>query len=218
MEMVECTNTDCKKQISVKTRVCECGQKNVHYRSEKKDGMKNQSEFKKCEAGHHIALDDAKGTLYCREPNCNCDIVDKIYSYCSGCGGEVKDGELCERCRPSSKCEEKLEEKKSAEPKRALHPRLECQSNVLFNPEIRNEYVIGREGNINTSCLNNVAISRRHATFIEESGNWFIRDEGSKYGTKINGGDPITPHEKVPLKPNDVITLADEIWFVFKME
>lgn len=215
MGMIKCKN--CGQGISLNTVICDCGETNDHYIQESSDSIKKHGEikkFKKCITGHQINLNDHTDSCFkCGEP-----INHEIYSLCRGCGNEVLDGiELCERCSPSSKCGDKLEDKKSAEPQRVLCPRLRCQSNELFNPEIKNGYVIGREGNINTTCLNNNAISRKHASFIEENGNWFIRDEGSKYGTKLNW-EPITPHEKVPLKDGNVIVLADEIIFVFKME
>ena len=214
MGMVKCKN--CEKEISIKTAVCDCGERNEHYAPKESDSIKKHGDikkYKKCIKGHNINLDQYTNSCHI----CGEEIIPEIYSLCRGCGNEVLDIELCERCTPGSKCEDKSEDNKSAEPLRAHCPRLECQSNELFNPEIKNGHVIGREGNINTMCLNNIAISGKHASFIEENGKWFIRDEGSKYGTKVKW-IPIAPHEKVPLKDGDVICLADEIIFVFKME
>jgi diguanylate cyclase (GGDEF)-like protein len=46
--------------------------------------------------------------------------------------------------------------------------------------------VIGREDDVDLS-LGDPAVSRRHATLVDDDGRWSIEDLGSKNGTRVNG-------------------------------
>jgi hypothetical protein len=175
--------------------------------------MSDVREYKKCTSGHKNAVTED----YCRE--CPDNLMPGTFRMCRKCRkNEVPgDMQLCEDCAASEQDgPEKEPGKKVLEPLISLQPRIVCQSNPLFNPEIKSGDVIGREGDINTTCLNNDEVSNKHASFIKEGDAWFIRDEGSTNGTMVNWR-PIAPHKKVPLSNGSVIVLADGIIFVFGM-
>ena len=208
--MIVCNN--CKKDTPDSSKSCfHCHEPIRGYEEKNAGTMPYMDKFKKCICGHENATTEDLCEICCAELNV-------IYGRCKKCRKEVSvDIELCEDCAVPEQYEcEKSSEKKIFESPVPLQPKIVCQSNPLFNPEIKSGYVIGREGDINTTCLNNDAISRKHASFIEEGGTWFIRDEGSTYGTKVEW-ESITPHEKVFLSNGNVIVLADEIVFVFEM-
>lgn len=94
-------------------------------------------------------------------------------------------------------------------------PKLYCESNPNFVVEIKNGYVIGREGDINVTPLPRSGyISRRHATFLREENNWFLKAESKTNPTMVNFKQ-LNPGEIAPLKDNDRITLADTT-FIFR--
>jgi len=51
-------------------------------------------------------------------------------------------------------------------------------------------------------------ISRLHCTILEEDGAFFLRDEQSANGTRLNG-IRLAPKERNPLKDGDIVQLAD---------
>ncbi len=74
---------------------------------------------------------------------------------------------------------------------------------------------IGREGDINVSGLpGSNYVSRIHATFLREGGEWFVRDENSKNSTFLNSVR-LEPGAKVKLKDEDLISFGF-MSFVFR--
>lgn len=69
----------------------------------------------------------------------------------------------------------------------------------------------------NNDCvfrLDKSTISANHATFLYEKNNWFIRDNNSTNGTRINGVR-ITPKKKYQLLADDVIEFANTFKYTF---
>ncbi len=69
----------------------------------------------------------------------------------------------------------------------------------------------------NVDCtfkLDEPTISRKHATFIYERNNWFLRDNNSTNGTRINGVR-IIAGKKYQLLADDVIEFANGYKYVF---
>jgi hypothetical protein len=62
-------------------------------------------------------------------------------------------------------------------------------------------------------------ISRLHCTIIEEDGAFFLRDEQSANGTRLNGVR-LAPMERNPLRDGDEIQLADRdgVRLVFRLQ
>ena len=128
------------------------------------------------------------------------------------------------------KCADVLEGEKAAQSQQQLlRPRLICRQNTAneFEFEIKDGDIIGNGSHesassilsnhsyIDLSCLNNTYISGKHASFAYQDGTWFICDEGSTNGTKV-GLRPITPAKKVPIKNEEKIILANEL-FIFRV-
>jgi pSer/pThr/pTyr-binding forkhead associated (FHA) protein len=98
----------------------------------------------------------------------------------------------------------------------SLPPKLYSQSSPDFIVEIKDGYVVGREGDIDiTSLPRSEYISRKHATFIHRGGNWFLRAESLTNSTRINF-ERLDPGKEQALKDNDLIVLADTT-FIFKL-
>ncbi len=98
----------------------------------------------------------------------------------------------------------------------SISPKLYCEFNPNFIVEIKNGDVIGREGNIDVTPLpRSQYISRRHAIFIQQGSNWFLRAESRTNPTIVNFRR-LNPGEMEPLKDNDRITLADTT-FIFRI-
>lgn len=55
--------------------------------------------------------------------------------------------------------------------------------------------------------FDNIFVSRKHLQIYQENENFFIKDLGSKHGTKLNQ-EPLPAHQKVRLKDTDRITLS----------
>ncbi len=128
------------------------------------------------------------------------------------------------------KCADTLEGGKAAEfRQQLLRPRLICRQNTAneLEFEIKDGDIIGngshesasslRSNNsyIDLACLKNTYISGKHASFACQDGTWFICDEGSTNGTKV-GLRPIMPAEKVQIKDEEKIILANEL-FIFRI-
>lgn len=79
------------------------------------------------------------------------------------------------------------------------------QTVLLDKPEV----TIGKKEENDLAIVDNSAISRQHAGVSWENGNYYMTDFESANGTKING-IMIEPNEKVLLKDEDRILLADE--------
>ena len=50
----------------------------------------------------------------------------------------------------------------------------------------QNEVIIGRDTSCDI-CIDNIAVSRKHARIVKGSGDYFIEDMGSINGTFVNG-------------------------------
>lgn len=66
----------------------------------------------------------------------------------------------------------------------------------------------------NDLVLNDTELSRRHAEFLQDAGQWWIRDCGSKNGTFFNGRR-LGTEERAPLGGGDTITLGQQVKLVF---
>jgi pSer/pThr/pTyr-binding forkhead associated (FHA) protein len=60
-------------------------------------------------------------------------------------------------------------------------------------------------------------ISRKHFTITKENGKFYVRDEGTANGTKLNGAE-ISGAGKKELKDGDKITVADTVELQFNIE
>jgi pSer/pThr/pTyr-binding forkhead associated (FHA) protein len=60
-------------------------------------------------------------------------------------------------------------------------------------------------------------ISRRHFTILKENDKFFIQDEGSSNGTKLNGVE-IKGAGRKELKDNDKIVVADTVELQFNLK
>ena len=65
----------------------------------------------------------------------------------------------------------------------------EKRSWALDTPMMR----VGR-ASTNAVCLPDATVSKEHAEITEQSGRWFVRDLGSRNGTRVNGQDAAQPH------------------------
>lgn len=98
----------------------------------------------------------------------------------------------------------------------AASPKLYCKSTPDFVVEIKDGFVIGREGDIDVTPLaESRYISRRHAAFIRDGDNWLLRAESKTNPTTINY-KRINFGEAKLLKDSDLIALSN-ITFVFKI-
>jgi len=76
-------------------------------------------------------------------------------------------------------------------------------------------FVIGRNPQTAHYVDNSNGISRAHFEIIEKNQVYFIKDLSSKNGTNLNG-HKLTPHKEMELKSGDVITIGQEVKYVFK--
>ncbi|ADU31792.1 FHA domain-containing protein [Evansella cellulosilytica] len=91
-----------------------------------------------------------------------------------------------------------------------------CNSNTSERFTIsKNTYGIGRDPNNADLTLNNKAIGRIHAKIFTYDSEYFLKDNGSKNGTYVNG-ERLQPLEKVKIKHEDKIKFANES-FVFRL-
>jgi serine phosphatase RsbU (regulator of sigma subunit) len=56
-------------------------------------------------------------------------------------------------------------------------------------------------------CLLHETVSRRHATFSERHGHWFVSDLGSRHGTYVNGVK-LEPNAPAGLEPDDLLRIG----------
>ncbi|BAF69307.1 protein kinase domain-containing protein [Nitratiruptor sp. SB155-2] len=80
-----------------------------------------------------------------------------------------------------------------------------------FSITIIKPTVLGREG-IAKSHFTDKGISRKHAKIFNENGQWYIQDLNSTNGTYLNG-QKLIPNKKYPLQQNDILSLAQKIFF-----
>ena len=76
--------------------------------------------------------------------------------------------------------------------------------------EIRKETLsIGRSRESDI-FLEDLAVSRLHASIINMGGNYALRDEGSANGTKVNG-QTVNKYQPYPLQEGDKIQLGQTV-------
>ena len=79
------------------------------------------------------------------------------------------------------------------------------EGQVTTVPMIRDEFTVGRkEGNVIRLTERNV--SRNHARIVRENGRFFLSDQGSYNGTRLNGR---RVRGKMPLSPGDEVGIGD---------
>lgn len=71
---------------------------------------------------------------------------------------------------------------------------------------------VGRSA-ANRHCLLVEGVSRRHATLLERDGAWFVLDEGSTTGTRVNGV-PLAPQRPALLAPGDLVEFGPCLFHV----
>lgn len=82
---------------------------------------------------------------------------------------------------------------------------IDDEGQVTTVPMIRDEFTIGRkEGNVIRLTERNV--SRNHARIVRENGRFFLTDQGSYNGTRLNGR---RIRGKMPLSPGDEVGIGD---------
>jgi hypothetical protein len=88
-------------------------------------------------------------------------------------------------------------------------------SKITFAPLVksnRNPFAgmitVGRTPN-NDVCLTFSSVSKLHAYFQQEKGNWFIRDSMSSFGTFVNG-ERVLPDTAVPVQDGTIIGFGPE--------
>ena len=77
-----------------------------------------------------------------------------------------------------------------------------------------NEYIVGRTANLK-GWITNQGISREHFKIFNENGEYFIKDLGSKNGTKLNDVK-LEANNMKPLKDGDVINIPNLV-LTFKL-
>lgn len=73
----------------------------------------------------------------------------------------------------------------------------------------KKEFCIGKDTSSDFMITDNPAISRRHATITNYSGDYLLTDQNSKNHTYVNGV-PVLSGSGTPLHSGDIIRLADE--------
>ncbi|MGC9347856.1 MAG: FHA domain-containing protein [Anaerolineae bacterium] len=66
---------------------------------------------------------------------------------------------------------------------------------------------VGRDPQFSDFALHDQFVSNPHFSVIEEQNQFFIQDEGSTNGTRLNGA-PLNPHQRVPLAPDAIVELG----------
>jgi pSer/pThr/pTyr-binding forkhead associated (FHA) protein len=85
---------------------------------------------------------------------------------------------------------------------------LECASQPGLTLEVRAGDIIGREGTVDVSRLEDAEyMSRKHARFLKKQGKWFIENLSTKSFTYVNGKQ-VAPDSDVEIKSGDRITLG----------
>lgn len=89
---------------------------------------------------------------------------------------------------------------------RAILIRRKNGTNININ---KPEFIIGKERSRVDCCINNNAVSRRHAKISSNGGVFFITDLGSSNFTYVNG-EQLSPNVPKQLSNGDTVKLADE--------
>lgn len=76
---------------------------------------------------------------------------------------------------------------------------------------IRASYVIGAGKNVDILTPDNMHVGRRHATLYKEGSKYYLVDENSLNGTRVNG-EKLYPNEKFLLEGSVRIEFADEVY------
>lgn len=84
--------------------------------------------------------------------------------------------------------------------------RNKTQEKIILN---KDSFMVGKSKTCDYMITGNSAISRRHATFLYEDGNYYIMDADSTNGTSLNG-NRVLPEVRTPVGNHYVIRLADE--------
>jgi|GEM_PF-1043039 len=85
---------------------------------------------------------------------------------------------------------------------------LECAAQPGLKLEVKAGDIIGREGNVDVSRLEDAEyMSRKHARFLKKSDSWFIENLSTKSFTYVNGKQ-VAPESQVEIKSGDRITLG----------
>ncbi|OPY55844.1 MAG: FHA domain protein [Pelotomaculum sp. PtaU1.Bin035] len=94
--------------------------------------------------------------------------------------------------------------------------RLECLSQPGFAFKVFDQGIIGRQGDIDVSCLENcLYISRLHACFFLAEGKWYLQNLSETNKTMVNNAR--VPHGfRQVLSDGDRITLANSS-FLFRV-
>ncbi len=79
----------------------------------------------------------------------------------------------------------------------------EVGGKVLRTPLSGSEMTLGRSSD-NGIVLNDFSVSRRHALFGLEAGQWWVSDQNSTNGLRVNGAYV----ERSPLRPGDVLNVG----------
>lgn len=80
-------------------------------------------------------------------------------------------------------------------------------------PITETPFLIGKYNttlHLHYAIYDNNKVSRNHATILFDSGRYFVRDNQSRNGTKVNG-KPVLPLQPAELKDGDEIRLYDEV-------
>lgn len=86
-----------------------------------------------------------------------------------------------------------------------VHNRTTGEKNIYRMDQDR--LTAGRDAG-NYIVLNANTVSRRHAEFSHENGQYFIRDLKSNNGTRLNG-TPLSPEDRILLRMGDIIQIED---------
>ena len=202
------------------------------------DTVQTLARFKKCILGHVVE----PGAVLCR--HCGNSVEAEIYQLCKKCGREFS-GNSCLQCEEVENKTEPLSQPQNqitcsdcgssniigaekcckcgksfeadGDKGGNISPSLTCESHPHFWANIKDGDVIGREGQIDpTGLQNSQRISRKHATFLKINGQWNLRAENTTWPTKI-GMNKLEPGETAPLKDGSYIVLADTV-FIFRSE
>jgi len=77
------------------------------------------------------------------------------------------------------------------------------------------EFIIGREADFASLCIDQPSVSANHASVLQQNGQFYLRDNGSRNGTALNGKE-LAPEERVLLKDGDDVVFA-EVRYTFTL-
>lgn len=75
----------------------------------------------------------------------------------------------------------------------------------------RAQYSIGAGKNVDILTPDNIYVGRKHATLYKDGSRYYLVDENSKNGTRVNG-EKLYPNEKFLLGESVRIEFADEVY------